>query len=236
MKPFAVIAFDADDTLWENERFYARTQETFKNTLAQYHDGEWIAERLYQTEMRNLKHFGYGIKSFGLSMIETAIELTEGRVTGAEIKAILDAIKAMLTADIELLPHVAETIPALARRYPLMLITKGDLLDQESKVKRSGLADYFQHVEIVSDKTERHYADLLAQHNIPPEQFLMVGNSLRSDILPVLALGGSAVYVPHDFNWAHENGEKPLAHPGFYELAHIGLLPELVEKLEEISG
>ncbi|TLN02803.1 HAD family hydrolase, partial [bacterium] len=131
MKRFAVIAFDADDTLWENERIYQRTQQTFKKLLSPYHEPAWIEERLYQTEMRNLVHFGYGIKSFGLSMIETAVELTEGRVSGAEVKAIIDAVKAMLTAPIELLPHVAQVIPALAQQAPLMLITKGDLLDQE---------------------------------------------------------------------------------------------------------
>jgi putative hydrolase of the HAD superfamily len=234
MKRFAVIAFDADDTLWENERNYRRTEQVFKELLTPYHKPDWIEERLYQTEMRNIQHFGYGIKSFGLSMIETAVELTEGRVSGTEIQVIIDAIKGMLTAEIELLPHVAEIVPLLAQHTPLMLITKGDLLDQESKVTRSGLADYFTHIEIVSDKTEKQYADLLEQHDIAPSRFLMVGNSLRSDILPVLALGGSAVYVPHPFNWAHENGEKPDGRPGFYELEHIGLLPELVKKLEEI--
>lgn len=233
MKHLDMIAFDADDTLWENERIYLRTRQTFESVLAPYQDGTAVGERLYQTEMRNLKLLGYGIKSYGLSMIETAIEVSQGRVTAQEIQAILDAIKAMLTADIQLLPHVAEIIPRLAQHTPLMLITKGDLLDQESKVARSGLADYFQHVEIVSDKTEKHYADLLAQHGIPAQRFLMVGNSLRSDILPVLALGGSAVYVPHPLNWAHENGEKPDGAPGFYELEHIGLLPELVMKIEE---
>lgn len=232
MKHLDMIAFDADDTLWENESIYLRTRQTFAGVLAPYGDGAWVGERLYQTEMRNLKLLGYGIKSYGLSMIETAIEVSQGRVTAQEIQAILDAIKAMLTADIQLLPHVAEIIPRLAQHTPLMLITKGDLLDQESKVARSGLADYFQHVEIVSDKTEKHYAGLLAQHGIPAQRFLMVGNSLRSDILPVLALGGSAVYVPHPLNWAHENGEKPDGRTGFYELEHIGLLPELVLKIE----
>ncbi len=233
MKRFDIIAFDADDTLWENEINYRRTEQIFKDLLTPYHAPAWIEERLFQTEMRNMQHFGYGIKPFGLSMIETAIELTEGRVTGAEIQVILDAVKRMLTAPIELLPHVAEVIPALAAQAPLMLITKGDLLDQESKVRRSGLAGHFRHVEIVSDKTEQHYADLLARHAIAPERFLMVGNSLRSDILPVLALGGTAVYIPHPLTWAHENGDSPLGNPGFHELAHIGLLPELVKKLEE---
>jgi putative hydrolase of the HAD superfamily len=233
MKRFDIIAFDADDTLWENEVNYRRTEQVFKDLLTPYHDPAWIEERLFQTEMRNMQHFGYGIKPFGLSMIETAIELAEGRVSGTEIKVIIDAIKGMLTAPIELLPHVAETVPTLAQQYPLMLITKGDLLDQESKVARSGLTQYFQHVEIVSDKTEKHYADLLEQHQIAPQRFLMVGNSLRSDVLPVLALGGTAVYIPHPLTWAHENGQAPLGNVRFYELEHVGLLPELVKKLEE---
>lgn len=233
MKRFDIIAFDADDTLWENERNYRRTEQIFKDLLTPYHEPAWIEERLFQTEMRNMQHFGYGIKPFGLSMIETAVELTEGRVSGTEIQVILDAVKGMLTAPIELLPHVAETIPLLAGQAPLMLITKGDLLDQESKVARSGLAQHFRHVEIVSDKTEKHYAGLLARHAIAPERFLMVGNSLRSDILPVLALGGTAVYVPHPLTWAHENGESPLGNERFFELAHIGLLRELVKKLGE---
>ncbi len=232
MKRIDMIAFDADDTLWENEVIYLRTRQVFERVLQPYSDGKSVAEQLYQTEMRNLKLFGYGIKSYGLSMIETAIEVSGGRVTGQEIKVILDAVKSMLTADIQLLPHVAETIPRLAQRCPLMLITKGELLDQEAKVARSGLGTYFQHVEIVSDKTEKHYAELLAQHAIPAGRFLMVGNSLRSDVLPVLALGGSAVYIPHPLNWAHENGEKPDGKPGFYELEHIGRLPDLVDRLE----
>lgn len=228
-----MIAFDADDTLWENEVIYLHTRQVLEQVLQPYQDGKWVAEQLYQTEMRNLRLFGYGIKSYGLSMIETAIEVSNGRITGQEIKVILDAVKAMLTADIQLLPHVAEIIALLAGHSPLMLITKGELLDQEAKVTRSGLGGYFQHVEIVSDKTEKHYAELLAQHAIPAGRFLMVGNSLRSDVLPVLALGGSAVYIPHPLNWAHEDAEKPLGKPGYYELEHIGLLPELVMRLEQ---
>ncbi|GAP13078.1 predicted hydrolase [Longilinea arvoryzae] len=233
MKLFDMIAFDADDTLWENEVIYLRTRQVLERVMEPYRPAAWVAERLYQTEMRNLKIYGYGIKSYGLSLVETAIQVSDGRVTGREIQSILDAVKSMLTADIQLLPHVAEIIPRLALRCPLMLITKGELLDQEAKVNRSGLGKYFQHVEIVSDKTESQYAGLLAQHAIPAGRFLMVGNSLRSDVLPVLALGGSAVYIPHPLNWAHENGEKPDGTPGFYELEHIGLLPELVQKLEE---
>lgn len=233
MSQFQTIAFDADDTLWQNERLYVNAQATFRHLLSYYHQPAWIDERLYQTEMRNLQHFGYGIKAFALSMIETALELTENRISGRDIQAIIDAAKAMLAADVELLEHAAATVAALAETYPLMLITKGDLRDQEAKIARSGLARHFRQIEIVSDKSRASYEALLQRHGIAPNRFLMVGNSLRSDILPVLALGASAVYVPHDLTWEHERAEPPPTdQPGFYELEHIGLLPALLRRLE----
>ncbi len=233
MSRFQVIAFDADDTLWHNERLYIAAQTKFKNLLAQYHSPEWIAERLDQTEMRNLEHFGYGIKSFALSMIETAVELTEGRITGQEIQAILDAAKEMLTADVQLVEHVPETLARLAEKYALMVITKGDLHDQETKITRSGLAQFFSYVEIVSDKKRADYARVLQQHNIAPERFAMVGNSLRSDILPVLEIGATAIYVPHELTWAHENAVAPTDAENFYEVANFGALSELFARLEQ---
>lgn len=234
MSRFEVIAFDADDTLWHNERLYVSAQARFKELLAHYHSPEWIDERLFQAEMRNLPHFGYGIKAFALSMIETAVDLTEGRISGHDIQAIIDAAKEMLAAEVELLEHVAETIARLADTYALMLITKGDLRDQETKIARSGLGPHFRHVEIVSDKSPESYSRLLKRHAIAPERFLMVGNSLRSDILPVLALGASAVYVPYRLTWAHEVAEPPSAEqPGYYELEHLGLLPGLLDRLEQ---
>jgi putative hydrolase of the HAD superfamily len=232
MPHFDVIAFDADDTLWHTERLYADAQTKFKKLLAHYHDPNWIEERLYQVEMRNMQHFGYGIKAFALSMIETAIDLTEGRLTGHEIKTIIDSAKAMLAADVELFEHVADTIAAVSQSYPLMLITKGDLFDQESKIARSGLAQHFQHIEIVSAKERENYAALLRKHHIEPQRFLMVGNSLRSDILPVLDLGASAVHVPYRITWAHESAEPPIGRAGFYELEHLGLLPNLLAEVE----
>ncbi|MFZ2488026.1 MAG: HAD family hydrolase [Anaerolineae bacterium] len=233
MPRFSMIAFDADDTLWHNERLYAAAQARFKHLLAHYHDPQWIEERLYEAEMRNLPHFGYGIKSFALSMIETAVELTEGRVSGQDILTLVETAKAMLAADVELLDHVATTVRALAATHTLMIITKGDLLDQESKVARSGLAASFDHIEIVSQKTPESYAAVLRRVGVTPDAFLMVGNSLRSDILPVLALGAQAVYVPYALTWAHEVVEPPPAdQPGFHEIAHLGLLPGLVQALE----
>jgi putative hydrolase of the HAD superfamily len=154
MHRFEMIALDADDTLWHNESLYLQAQERFAGLLAPYHEPEWVRARLIQTETRNMEHFGYGIKAFALSMIETAIELTEGRITGSEIQAIVGLAKDMINARVELLEGVEETIPRLAAAYPLMIITKGDLLDQERKIDRSGLKRYFTYTEVVSDKTQ----------------------------------------------------------------------------------
>jgi putative hydrolase of the HAD superfamily len=231
---FDVVAFDADDTLWHNERLYAAAQDRFVELLAHYHEPEWIRERLFQTETRNLQHFGYGIKAFALSMIETAVELTEGRICGEDIQALIGVAKGMLSAEVELLPHVAETIPRLAAHRRLIVITKGDLLDQEGKVARSGLAGYFEHVEVVSEKTTASYAALLGRLGIAAERFVMVGNSLRSDILPVLELGGRAVHIPYALTWAHEMVDPPPAgQPGYHRIEHLGQLPAL---LDEIAG
>lgn len=233
MPRFEVIAFDADDTLWHNERLFVNAQARFKTLLAQYHSAEWIGERLYDAEVRNLPHFGYGVKAFALSMIETAVELTEGRISGHDVKAVIDLAREMLAAEVELLEHAAETVTRLAEAYTLMLVTKGDLRDQEAKVARSGLAPFFRHVEVVSEKTADTYAGLLKRHSIAPARFLMVGNSLRSDILPVLSLGASAAYVPSRLSWAHEAAAPPPPeHPGYYRLENLGELPALLEKLD----
>ena len=219
-----VIAFDADDTLWHNETYYRDAEAAFRRMLSAYHEEDWIQERLFATEMRNLGHFGYGIKSFVLSMIETAVELTEGRVTGPEIQAIVDLGREMLAHPVELLPHVEEALGALQGRYRLMLITKGDLLDQEAKLARSGLDAFFQAVEVVSEKDEAAYRAILARHRIAPSEFLMVGNSVRSDILPVVELGGRAVHVPYATTWIHEHVEDADT-SRFGTLEHLGLLP-----------
>jgi len=227
------IGFDADDTLWHTERMYVDVQQRFAQLLADYHDPDWINERLYQTESRNMQHYGYGIKAFTLSLIETALELTEGRVSAGEIQVIVGWAKEMINANVELLPHVSQVVPQLARRYPLMLITKGDILDQESKIERSGLVACFQQVEIVSEKTPERYVQLLQRHGIAPQRFLMVGNSLRSDVLPVLHIGASAVHVPYELTWQHEAADQPPAdQPGFYAIAHLGELPALLQRID----
>ena len=168
MSRFDVIAFDADDTLWQNERNFMNAQGRFRTLLSAYHSKEWVDERLYEAEVRNLPHFGYGVKAFALSMIETAIELTEGRVSSGDIKSIIDTAREMISADVELLDHVVGTLSALSRTHELMLITKGDLRDQESKLARSGLASHFRHVEIVSDKRPGNYAAIQA---VPNQEF-----------------------------------------------------------------
>jgi len=227
-----VIAFDADDTLWHNEVLYTRTEEQFQRLLAPYHQNGRAMEELLATEMQNLRYYGYGIKSFTLSMIETAIRLTGNKVKGTEIQEIIRLAKEMMLAPVELLDHVAEVVAELSQAYKLMIITKGDLFDQERKLARSGLATHFHYVEIVSEKSAEIYRALLAKHQIAPERFLMVGNSLRSDILPVAALGGHAVHVPYHTTWAHETVlvEESSA-SAYVELEHLGLLPRYVERL-----
>jgi putative hydrolase of the HAD superfamily len=226
------IAFDADDTLWHNEPLFQMTQERFRDLIEPYLSAPWTGQELYETELRNLQHFGYGIKGFTLSMIETAIELTAGRVSAREIQAIIDFGRGMIANPIELIEGVAEVVPALADRYTLMLITKGDLFEQETKIANSGVAEHFRHVEVVSDKTVASYRALLARHALAPERFLMVGNSVRSDILPVLELGGHAAYIPYHVTWAHEVvPDEALAGRDFHRLTHLRELPALLERL-----
>jgi putative hydrolase of the HAD superfamily len=222
-----VIAFDADDTLWHNERMFQATEVQFAELLSAYHPAGWVRERLFATEMKNLGHFGYGCKGFILSMIETALDLTESRIGGAEIKRIVDWGHEMLLHPVQLLDGVRETIEALNGRYRLMLLTKGDLFDQESKLARSGLGEFFNAVEIVSTKNAAMYRTILSRHNIAPERFVMVGNSLRSDVLPALDAGALAVHIPYEMTWAHEHlDEEALAGREFGVLERIAELPE----------
>ncbi|MEN9937761.1 MAG: hypothetical protein RLZZ387_4340 [Chloroflexota bacterium] len=227
-----IVAFDADDTLWHNETLFQLTQDRFRDLLEPYLDTPWTGKELYETELRNLRHFGYGIKGFTLSMIETAIELTGGRVSAREVQTIIDMGRQMLSSPIELIDGVEEVVPALARDHTLMLITKGDLFEQESKIARSGVAGHFAHVEVVSDKTADSYRALLAARGVEPSRFLMVGNSMRSDILPVLELGGHAAYIPYHVTWAHEVvPDEALQGSDFHRLEHLRELPALLERL-----
>ena len=233
----ALIAFDADDTLWENEVHFETAKDRLKNLLAPDCDPAWTERELYETEMRNLAHFGYGSKAFTLSMIETAINLTKEQVTGRQIRQILDYGRELLRMPIEPLPHVKEVLAELSKTHPLMLLTKGDLFDQEAKIARSGLADHFAHVEIVSEKNEQTYAALLQRYGVRPADFCMVGNSLKSDILPVVALGGCAVHVPHSTTWEHERVEPSEAERRqYHQIAHLGQLPALLDDLARVKG
>lgn len=233
MARFQMLAFDADDTLWHNERLYVDAQAQFKEIMARYFDADQVDARLFHTESRNMELFGYGIKAFTLSMIETAIELTEGSIPASEIHKIVEISKHMLSADVLLLEGVAQAVPQLAATYPLMVITKGDLLDQERKINKSGLKDYFHHVEIVSNKSRQGYEVILERHKIDPKRLLMVGNSIKSDILPVLELGAQGVYIPYETTWLHEMAEAPHGHESFYTLENFGQLPRLIADLEK---
>lgn len=206
------IGFDGDDTLWHNESLFSMTQERFRALLAHSTDPAALDRRLLEAERANLRVYGYGIKGFVLSMIETAIAVTDGRVPARDLQSLIEFGKAMLDHPVELLPGVAEVVEALSRTHRLILVTKGDLFDQESKVARSGLAERFAAVEIVSEKDPATYRRVLARHGIDPARFVMVGNSVRSDILPVLAAGAHAVHVPYAITWAHEEAAPPDEH------------------------
>ena len=233
--PIDLIAFDADDTLWHNERSYRDGRVRFCRLLAGAGvelDAGAVEARLNEIELENLPYYGYGVSSFALSLIETAIELTGGRIAGAELREIIQLAKEMLAEDVELFPEVASILSTLAASYPLMLVTKGDLLHQTSKIERSGLRDRFRFVEVVSRKDAATYARILSRHGVDPARFLMVGNSLRSDVLPVLELGGWAVHVPADLSWSHEHADLPAAMTHRYlEIAALDRLPDLVERL-----
>lgn len=229
--PLTTIGFDADDTLWQNEAFFRLTQERFAALLADYAGSDHLSERLLAAERRNLGHYGFGVKGFTLSMIETAIEVTEARVPARVIAEIMEAGREMLAHPIELLPHAEAAVAALAQSHKVVLITKGDLLDQERKLAQSGLGDLFHGVEIVSDKTPSVYAQIFARHGASPDQAMMVGNSLKSDVLPVIAVGGWGVHVPHGLTWALEHADPPTGHVRFHEIADLGALPDLVARL-----
>jgi putative hydrolase of the HAD superfamily len=233
MTDIQLLAFDADDTLWENEIYYQRGRERFNRLLARYGVDAPPIEQIDAIELANLPLYGYGAMAFVLSLIEAAIALTDGRVAGEDLRDLLELAKEMLSAEVELFEHARPVLAELHGRYPLMLITKGDLNHQLAKVARSGLQDYFAYVEVVHTKTPDVYASLFDRHGFAPENVLMVGNALRSDILPVLELGGRAVYIPHDLTWGHEHAELPGGCNGrCYELQHLGELPGLLQRLD----
>jgi len=203
-KNIKVIAFDADDTLWVNETYYREAEHKFVKLLSKYETENKLDQELFKMEMKNLYLYGYGIKSFMLSMIESALELSNYKIKQTVIQEIIEIGREMLEKPIEMLEGVEDTLIALKPTYKLILVTKGDLLDQERKLEKSGLIKYFHHIEIVSDKKADNYQKLLARLEIIPSEFLMVGNSLKSDVLPLLEVGAKAIHVPFHTTWAHE--------------------------------
>lgn len=226
------MALDADDTLWHNEPLFTSVRDQFCAMLARYQPEGIPNEWLDGVEMRNLRHFGYGVKGFVLSMIETSIEMTGGRVDASDISTIIGWGREMLGSPVELLDGVCEVVEELAQGFPLILLTKGDLLHQETKLARSGLGHHFKGIEIVSEKDAKIYRQVMTRYSVQPDGFVMVGNSLRSDILPVIEAGGHAVYVPYQETWVHERVQpEQLASVHFHEIASIRGLPELLRSM-----
>lgn len=230
-RKITTIGFDADDTLWQNEQFFRMTQERFARLLADYAERDHLAERLLAAERRNLGRYGFGIKGFTLSMIETAIQVTDARVPSAVIADILRAGQEMLEHPIELLPHARGAVERLAEDHRVVLITKGDLLDQERKLAQSGLGDLFDAVEIVSDKTGAIYRDIFLRHGDGAARAMMVGNSLRSDVIPAIEAGAWGVWVPHALTWEAERAEPPRDAVRFRELPDLVGLADLIAAL-----
>jgi putative hydrolase of the HAD superfamily len=199
-----LIAFDADDTLWVNEPNYVDVKQNLCELLSHHVDQETLTQRFYDAQIKNLQVFGYGAKSFILSMIETAIELTSGAITGMEIQQIIDTGRRLIDFPIDVLDGIPEVLEILSKKFDLMVLTKGDLFDQESKIARSGLGHYFKHMEIVSEKNEQSYQRILQRYNVAPADFIMIGNSLKSDILPVVQIGARAIHIPYAITWEHE--------------------------------
>jgi putative hydrolase of the HAD superfamily len=229
------VAFDADDTLWHNERFFKLSQERFSALLADYCPPGDLDARLLAAERRNLGHYGFGIKGFMLSMVETAIDVTEDRVPGRVIREILTIGQDMLSHPIELLPHARDAVEAAAQTHRVLLITKGDLLDQERKLAQSGLGDLFHGVEIVSDKTPAVYARIFADHGDGAQRSLMVGNSMKSDVIPAIESGGWGVHVPFHLEWGLEAATPPEGHPRYVVLKDLGELKGLMDRLGQAS-
>ena len=225
------LGLDADDTLWHTETHFRLTHDLFEAWLAPYSAS--AGERLAEVEGRNLRLYGYGVKGFTLSMIETAMELTAGGDATPVVREILAAGRELLSQPIEPLPGVEHALTALADRYRLVLITKGDLLDQERKLAASGLGELFSAVEIVSEKDAAVYERVFARHGTGPAEAAMVGNSLKSDVLPALQAGAYAAHIPYPLVWAHEMAETPVGHPRFAELGSIAELPAWLEQMSQ---
>jgi len=216
-----VIAFDADDTLWINEPYFQETEKKFCALLEDYLPHHSISQELFKTEIANLSLYGYGVKGYILSMIEAALRITNNTLDVVITEKIIQYGKELLERPIEMLEGVEDVLKALSGKYRLVVATKGDLLDQERKLKKSGIEHYFHHTEIMSDKQEKDYVQLIRHLDIPPSAFLMIGNSLKSDVLPVLAVGGHGIHVPYHTTWAHEQVSHHIDHPNFKQVSQI---------------
>ena len=229
LEEIKVIGFDADDTLWVNETYFRDAEHAICNLLSHYETPNKIDQEIFKMEMKNLAIYGYGVKAFILSIVEVALELSNHNVSNRVISEILDIGKAMLNKPVELLLGVETTLKILSKKYKLIVITQGDLLDQERKLERSGLSKYFHHIEIVSDKKPSNYSTVLKHLEIEPKSFLMVGNSLKSDILPLINIGAQAVHIPFHTTWAHETvSPAETDDKEFTTLKRISELPALL--------
>jgi len=222
------VGFDADDTRWHNERFFQLTQERFAELLKDHAEPDHLADRLLAAERRNIGAYGFGIKGFVLSMIETALEVTENRVPGAVISELIAAGQEMLSHPIELLPHAEAAVVAAAETHRVLLITKGDLLDQERKLAQSGLGELFHGVEIVSDKTRPVYEQIFARHGDGAARGMMIGNSMKSDVVPMIEAGGWGIYVPGEVTWALERADAPGERTRYRQIGTLEHLPEII--------
>ena len=226
-----VIAFDADDTLWVNEPYFQETEKKFCALLENYLPNHTVSQELFKTEMDNLSLYGYGVKGFMLSMVETALRISDKTVSLQIIEKAIEYGKELLDKPIEMLEGVEDVLKALSGKYKLVVATKGDLLDQERKLRKSGIEHYFHHTEIMSDKKDSDYKKLIKHLDIRPGEFMMIGNSIKSDILPVLQIGGHAVHVPYHTTWAHEHVEAKVDHVNFKQVEHVNnILPFLIQE------
>ncbi|TYT27052.1 HAD family hydrolase [Luteimonas viscosa] len=229
--PIEMVGFDADDTLWRSEDYFHAAQDEFERIVGRHVDlaDARVLERLYAVEKGNIAVFGYGVKGMALSMVEAAVDITDGRIAARDLHRIVQIAKDMLRHPVELLPGVRDAVEAIAAEHPVVLITKGDLFHQEAKVRDSGLSDLFRRIEIVSEKDIDAYARLLEEFAVPADRFVMVGNSMRSDIVPILRLGGWGVHVPYHLTWAHENEADDVAgHPRLRQVADATGLPAAI--------
>ena len=229
--PLSTIAFDADDTLWENEHIFQLTEQRFRDLLTNHADIDQLSDNLLEMERRNLRYYGYGIKGFTLSMIETAIEATGGQIPATILQEILNAGREMHEHPVDPLPHVETTLKKLSGDFRLIVITKGDLFDQERKLAQSGLGDFFDGVEVVSEKMTDTYQRIFDQYGDGPARSMMIGNSLKSDIRPAIEAGSWGVYIPYKLTWANEAADEPGGHAKYRQLSHMGELPELLENI-----